>query len=265
MKGLRKTEQSIFLITILFVSGVIAWIQSGIIVGLFCTTALLFIFISRRKYASVAGLFSIFLIGLAFYKSALSYFKLSGISNTEFILLHRISLLLILIPLVIFVLITHHRQSLCSIFLRFPNFKEHIMMFPRHTLSIRTFLFLGILGSCSVFIPLLFDARLELTSGLILFSLFFSLVNATIEELLYRGAMLTFLKDIVSTRYAIVVTGLSFGLLHLTLGISLVFTVLFSIGGLYYAWVVIKSNSIYPTICFHFVINVGMVWNGWIL
>ncbi|WP_052017141.1 type II CAAX endopeptidase family protein [Exiguobacterium sp. OS-77] len=264
MNGSKKSTRSIFLITVLFFSGVIAWIQSWLIVGLFCTTALMLIFICRRKYASVAGLFSIFLVGLAFYEYALSYFKLSGISNTQFVLLHRISLLLILIPFVIFVLITHHRRSLFSIFLRFPNFKEHIM-FPRHTLSMRTFLFLGILGSCSVFFPLFFDSPLELTSRLIFFSLFFSLVNATIEELLYRGAMLTFLKDIVSTRYAIVVTSLIFGILHLTLGISLVFTVLFSIGGLYYSWVVIKSNSIYPTICFHFVINVGMVWNGWIL
>jgi len=259
----KVMNQSLFLITVLFCSGVIAWIQNWLIVGLFCTTSLLFIYISRKKYALVAGLFSLFSAGLAFYQCTVSYFRLSGISNSHFILLHRISLLLILIPLVVFVSSTNHRQSFFSMLRRFPNFKERIVL-PRHTLSMRMFLFLGMLGSCCVFFPLFFNPRFELTPHLILFSLCFSLMNATIEEVLYRGVLLSFLTDTVSSRYATVVSSLIFGLLHLTIDIPLVFTVLFTMSGLYYALVVIKSNSIYPVICFHFVINIGMVWNGWI-
>ncbi|MGD6957411.1 CPBP family glutamic-type intramembrane protease [Rossellomorea aquimaris] len=35
-------------------------------------------------------------------------------------------------------------------------------------------------------------------------------------------------------------------------------------GGLFYAIVVLKTESIYPSIAFHMVMNLGMVLNGWI-
>nr|WP_280157667.1 CPBP family glutamic-type intramembrane protease [Priestia aryabhattai]MDH3131841.1 hypothetical protein [Priestia aryabhattai] len=38
----------------------------------------------------------------------------------------------------------------------------------------------------------------------------------------------------------------------------------FSFGGLFYAFVVLKTKSIYPAVVFHFIINLGMVFNGWI-
>lgn len=77
--------------------------------------------------------------------------------------------------------------------------------------------------------------------------------------------MLSSLKEFVSIRSAVIITSIGFGLLHLTVGIPFIFSLLFSIGGLFYALVVMKTNSIYPSIIFHFVINVGMVLSGLIL
>jgi uncharacterized protein len=37
---------------------------------------------------------------------------------------------------------------------------------------------------------------------------------------------------------------------------------LFSFGGLFYGIVVVKTNSIYPAILFHFAANMGMVLSG---
>ncbi|WP_227521957.1 CPBP family glutamic-type intramembrane protease [Bacillus solitudinis] len=38
---------------------------------------------------------------------------------------------------------------------------------------------------------------------------------------------------------------------------------LFSLGGLLYAWSILKTNSIYPAVIFHMVINMGMFLSGW--
>ncbi|WP_242688910.1 CPBP family intramembrane glutamic endopeptidase [Bacillus sp. Cs-700] len=93
----------------------------------------------------------------------------------------------------------------------------------------------------------------------------FAVINATLEEVVWRGVMLSSLKRNASTLYAVVITSVGFGLIHLSLGIPMMLSLLFSFGGLFYAIVVMKSKSIYPSIVFHMMINVGMVYNGWII
>lgn len=76
--------------------------------------------------------------------------------------------------------------------------------------------------------------------------------------------MLSSLRQNTSVVYAVTVTSIGFGLLHLSIGIPLLPSLLFSFGGLFYSIVVLKTDSIYPSIAFHMVINMGMVLNGWI-
>ncbi|MCK2000351.1 CPBP family intramembrane metalloprotease [[Brevibacterium] frigoritolerans] len=100
---------------------------------------------------------------------------------------------------------------------------------------------------------------------ILLFGIFFAIINAPLEEVIWRGIMLSSLKRNISTFYAVVITSIGFGLLHLAIGIPLIISLLFSFGGFFYAIVVLKTNSIYPSIVFHIVINLGMVFNGWII
>nr|WP_270182374.1 CPBP family intramembrane glutamic endopeptidase [Alkalihalobacillus sp. CinArs1] len=115
-----------------------------------------------------------------------------------------------------------------------------------------------------IFLPLLFQ-EVSYIRSLLLFGVLFALINATLEEVIWRGVMLSSLKRSVSTLYAVLITSVGFGLLHISIGIPVIMSILFSFGGLFYAIVVIKSRSIYPSIVFHMLINLGMVFNGWIV
>ncbi|MGG0643065.1 CPBP family intramembrane glutamic endopeptidase [Sporosarcina gallistercoris] len=96
------------------------------------------------------------------------------------------------------------------------------------------------------------------------FAIGFAFLNAVLEELIWRGSMLSSLQRNVSTLYAVLTTSIGFGLLHISIGIPVMISLIFSFAGLFYAIVVLKTKSIYPAIAFHFVINLGMVFNGWI-
>nr|WP_286170853.1 CPBP family intramembrane glutamic endopeptidase [Bacillus sp. NTK071] len=121
------------------------------------------------------------------------------------------------------------------------------------------------MGSSTILIPLFIHQEINYLKSILLFGILFAIVNATLEEVIWRGIMLSSLKRNVSTFYAVLITSIGFGLLHISIGISLIISLLFSFGGLFYAIVVIKTKSIYPSIVFHIVINLGMVFNGWII
>ncbi|MEJ9222613.1 CPBP family intramembrane glutamic endopeptidase [Priestia aryabhattai] len=122
----------------------------------------------------------------------------------------------------------------------------------------------GLIGSATIFVPLLFVEDISYTKSFVIYGIVFSVINAILEELLWRGIMLSHLKSNLSTFYAVFITSIGFGLLHISIGIPVIMSLLFSLGGLFYAFVVLKTKSIYPAIVFHFIINLGMVFNGWI-
>ncbi|MEH7884203.1 CPBP family intramembrane glutamic endopeptidase [Bacillus sp. JJ1609] len=136
---------------------------------------------------------------------------------------------------------------------------------PFHTIKLPYFLLIGLLGSSIILIPIFLHLETSYIKSILLFGLLFAIMNATLEEVLWRGILLSNLKENISTFYAVVITSIGFGLLHLSIGIPVIVCLLFSFGGLFYAIVVLKTNSIYPSIVFHFVINLGMVFNGWII
>jgi uncharacterized protein len=113
-------------------------------------------------------------------------------------------------------------------------------------------------------IPVLFQ-EISYIRSLFIFAILFALINASLEEVIWRGVMLSNLKRSVSTLYAVLITSVGFGLIHISIGIPVLLSILFSFGGLFYAIVVLKTKSIYPSIVFHMLINLGMVFNGWII
>ncbi|UAL50500.1 CPBP family intramembrane metalloprotease [Metabacillus dongyingensis] len=145
-----------------------------------------------------------------------------------------------------------------------PDWQRRITM-PFHTIKLPYFLLIGLMVSSTILIPLFIHQEMSYLKSILLFGILFAILNATLEEVIWRGIMLSSLKRNVSTFYAVVITSIGFGLLHLAIGIPVIISLLFSFGGLFYAIVVLKTNSIYPSIVFHIVINLGMVFNGWII
>ncbi|WP_425348961.1 CPBP family intramembrane glutamic endopeptidase [Halalkalibacter urbisdiaboli] len=90
---------------------------------------------------------------------------------------------------------------------------------------------------------------------LLIFAFVFSFVNAVLEELLWRGTLFQILSHQVSMLYALVITSLAFGLHHIAIGIPFAVAISFSIGGFFFAIIMSRSESVIPSILWHFIIN----------
>lgn len=114
------------------------------------------------------------------------------------------------------------------------------------------------------FAPFLLKVDKEWFQHFWLFALAFSLVNSLMEELIWRGGLFTQFSEQLGTPWAIVLTSLGFGLQHYSLGFSWGSCLLFALAGYFYAGLMIRSKSIVPAILVHFVINMLMVFSGFI-
>ena len=151
-----------------------------------------------------------------------------------------------------------------------PNWKEYIH-FPFlthgfHSVQVSRFLLFSMLGTAAAFIPLLFlFGDWEQMKRLAVFALLFSLVNAFLEEMLWRGALFHILSAEKSMPYAVIMTSLAFGLHHIAIGIPFAASLAFSIGGVFFAFLTVQSRSIRPSFIWHFEINILMVFGGFII
>ncbi|RQW70525.1 CPBP family intramembrane metalloprotease [Lysinibacillus composti] len=226
-----------------------------VFMGLFI---LLFV-IKERRF--VITLLLSFLIGFLIFTVFNHYVGTMNISKETKIILNRLFLVFIIIGIVI-----NHRIFNKKVFWynEKPNWKNPIVL-PFHKVNTFWFWMIGIVVNGMVYFFFIFQKDVEYIQSLLLFCLFFSLINAVFEEVIWRGIMLSSLKEFTSTGYAIIVTSVGFGLLHMAIGFSISLSLLISVAGVIYALITLKTNSIYPSIVFHIVINIGMVFSGFII
>ncbi|MEH6947846.1 type II CAAX endopeptidase family protein [Bacillus sp. JJ634] len=183
------------------------------------------------------------------------------ISKEIKIILNRLFLVFIIIGLFFNYLFFNKKVSWYN---EKPDWKNPIVL-PFHKVNTFWFWMIGIVINGIVYLFFIVQKDVEYIQSLLLFCLFFSLINAIFEEVIWRGIMLSALKEFTSTGYAIIVTSVGFGLLHLAIGFSISLSLLISVAGVIYALITLKTNSIYPSIVLHIVINIGMVYSGFII
>ncbi|MDE0954461.1 MAG: CPBP family intramembrane metalloprotease [Candidatus Poseidoniales archaeon] len=94
---------------------------------------------------------------------------------------------------------------------------------------------------------------------LLLVFISFAIAAPLVEEMIFRGYVLDKLRNVHSDTFAIIYTGILFGLLHWDpiFGFwDLYQTGAATIGGFLYAWLRIKTGSLWPSIACH------SIWNG---
>lgn len=247
----------VFLVGILFISYSFFW---GI-VPLFLM--MIFIYLKKGNRKLIAT-FSAFLIGFILYRATALLLTQLLDGDEARILLNRFLLLFIILCLMINSRYFKHRFH----YLHKPNWHATIY-FPFiwsgfHSLQIKYFLIMAMLINSVVFIPFIIKHDFNTLKGLLLFAIGFSIINAILEEIIWRGYLLSQLKDSVDDYFALIITSIGFGLQHISIGIPLIPSILFSFGGIFFAGIVMRSNSIIPSIIWHFLINLGMVFSGFI-
>lgn len=97
------------------------------------------------------------------------------------------------------------------------------------------------------------------------YALLFASVNAVLEELLWRGYILSRLTEDFGEIRGLVIAGAAFGFYHLHLGFPWIVCLLFSFFGMMMSGVAIRAQGLVPVITMHFVMNMWFVLSGMIL
>ena len=222
---------------------------------------LFIIYFTNLHYRFLTSIIITFLVGFVIFQLTNGFFDQYEMSKGVRVLLNR-SLLIIIIASLFLTHLFYKKEF--TFFNRKPNWSHRISL-PFHSIKIAHFLLIGLVINVAIFTPFIAQRDLNDISSLLFFCVVFSIINSVFEELIWRGILLSSIAEHASVFYAVFITSLGFGLQHLAIGMPFSISLLFSIGGLFYAFVVLKTNSIYPAILFHICINIGMVLSGMIL
>jgi membrane protease YdiL (CAAX protease family) len=151
---------------------------------------------------------------------------------------------------------------------RIGNFRERIS-FPwiwkgfDHP-PIWMFIIIFSLITSVMFIVTIFAVKPDSTLSiqLVMYSLLFACINAPLEEIMWRGLILSRFVDTMGTVPALIVTSVGFGFYHYALGIPLIGCIGFALGSIYMAGLTLRSNGLLPVVIFHFVLNFWMFMSG---
>lgn len=248
-------------LAVLFLFGLVAGAFKWSLVLGVILLLLVGLYAANPRTRFINALYIAFLIGFAFFQFVNNWVAATDIQREWRIIFNRLSLSIIILGLYI----THllYKQPI-SFFHQKPNWHTQLKL-RGHAIPVFRFWFIGLIVNIAVYIPFIVMQGVEAVKSLLFFALFFSLINAVFEELIWRGPLFSSLLRHTSIPYTLAVTSIGFGLLHLAIGIPFLISLFFSIAGLFYGLIVYKTNSIYPGILFHFVLNIGMVLSGWIL
>jgi len=227
------------------------------------TIALFVYFIVKKSGKSFIILNILFGFGFIIYLIAKDY-TMPGVDTYEMdVFLDRFSLVFILIPLFIY---SMYIDAPFINFLKRPNWNG-IIIFPLvgagfHHVKIKVFLSIAILINITVMMPFMIMNGWNAIMEVLWFAIIFSFTNAILEELVWRGVLLSRFTEQLGEKWAVIITSLGFGLQHYSLGFPWPICIGFAFGGFFYAVVTIKSNSILPAIIWHIVLNFLMVFSG---
>ncbi|MCR2807998.1 CPBP family intramembrane glutamic endopeptidase [Paenibacillus soyae] len=178
------------------------------------------------------------------------------------ILLNRASLVIMLIPLAAYSLLV--KRPLMNYWKK-PNWNDSfdipwIWRGIRRT-TVSRFYLIALSASGIAFLPFVIRNGWSQLQLYALFALLFAVINV-LEELLWRGVLLSRYAEQLGEKWAVAATSIGFGLQHYALGYPWGACIAFAVGGLYFGGVTVRSGSIAPAIFWHGSINVLMVLSG---
>lgn len=102
----------------------------------------------------------------------------------------------------------------------------------------------------------------NISIDIILMGILFTIINATLEELLWRGFILSRTVDLIGDKQGLIITSLVFGLYHISLGFPLWACLVFAIGGFYMGGCAIISKGLLGSWIMHISVNIIFVFAG---
>ena len=168
----------------------------------------LLLFVNKEKRFVISLLLS-FLISFVIFMVSTDFVGTMNISKEIKIILNRLFLVFVIIGIVFTHLFFNKKVSWHN---EKPDWKNPIVL-PFHSVNTFWFWIIGIVVNVIIYVFFIIQKDIEHIQMLIVFCLFFSLINAVFEEVIWRGVLLSVLKKHATTGYAVFVTSVGFGLL----------------------------------------------------
>lgn len=180
------------------------------------------------------------------------------IQKNYIVILDRLALIIYILPFMLLWFITKHRPK----YLTLGSFKNKIQspfIWYGFTESISRAIISVILVNLIIY-SFFFD--INILEKYIYLGVLFSLINAVLEEVFWRGLLLSYFSNIFGEKYAILIVSCAFGMYHLSLNINTLLCFIFIIFGILLGGITVKAQGILPAILLHFIMNIFMVLYG---
>lgn len=186
--------------------------------------------------------------------------EVNSISENAFTILQRLGLIGYLILFTFFNLKNKPKNHLRLVGNLKIKIKMPFFFSGKKEESILSFLIIYLLiFSTLISINLYFKV---VTTNLLVFALLFSLVNAFLEEFLWRKCILEQMTNFYSGQTLLITSALLFGTFHISLGFPLVVCLVYAVGGFYMSGIALFSKGILSTFFMHFIVNILFVLLG---
>ncbi|KOP68894.1 abortive infection protein [Bacillus sp. FJAT-18019] len=218
---------------------------------------------SSIKETSILALFMI--IGYILYYLCGEMIRNSLIDHAAWgIILSRLSLILFVLPFALGAILTRERPLYLTrgnwmTTIHFPWIFKGPIKDP-----IWRFMLIFLVIICALF-SFFIDWGQPKLLVLIGYAFSFALINSILEELLWRGFILSHFVSRFGEIQGLFIAGTAFGLYHYHLGFSWPVCLLFSLFGIMMGGVAIRSLGLVPVMVMHFVMNILFVLSGMIL
>ncbi|OAB43344.1 CPBP family intramembrane glutamic endopeptidase [Paenibacillus glacialis] len=188
------------------------------------------------------------------------YLNQLGLQRELIISCSRLSLIGYIIPFLFFTRI----NKMTINYMKMGNFTETIY-FPLiwHGVKDPIWRFLLIAsGTVIVSFSFVIDFSQDNIVPLLWVGILFALINSVLEEILWRGLILSRFVDELGEKWGLVVVSIGFGMYHYSIGFPWSVCALFSVFGMLLGGITIRSKGLLPVMILHFIMNILFVFSG---
>ncbi|MFE8699315.1 CPBP family intramembrane glutamic endopeptidase [Cytobacillus sp. FJAT-54145] len=173
-----------------------------------------------------------------------------------------LSRFLLLIPIILISYVVYKFHQRVFSFWAKPNWGALIEVPFRATL--RTIFIIGLIVVLFTLAPFMINHLIEIQLTVLVRIFIFAIISASLEEVLWRGTLLTRVSKLVGNVPGLVFTSIAYGLSYIKFGISPVACGGIVLIGLIFGAITVKSGSLLPAILWHFVLLTLLLLSGMI-
>ena len=173
---------------------------------------------------------------------------------------------LLLFPIVMIFYVCHKFKQDVTLFFKKTVWKEKISLsflsIRLFKLSIYRFLMAAIFITTIIYLPFIILEAPNIQMQWFFWILIYAALSSIMEEVLWRGLIMTAMKNLTNESFAIFFSSAAYGFSYLMFGYSLSICLLIILFGCYWGFITFRSGSIVPALIWHFVFQVLMVLSG---